>query len=88
MRKSTKKVYIECDRIAESFKHNAVIRKCEKSANWEQTYRDIFKAYVDRVQAMWDIAETPAADRRIMRCTEMVTELMTSAREYMERTGK
>lgn len=85
MRQSTKTIYRECDRIAESFKHNAVIRKCEKSANWRQTWGDIFRAYVDRVQGMWEIAETAAAEERIRSCTAFITSMMHDAEQYMVR---
>lgn len=85
MKATTKEIYRECDRIAESFKHNAVIRKCEKSQDWRQTYGDIFRAYWDRVQGMWEIAETPAAYGRIRLCTEFIMSMMHDAEQYMER---
>ena len=85
MRETTKTIYTECDKIAESFKHNAVIRKCEKSQDWRQTWGDIFRAYLNRVQGMWEIAETPAADERIRLCTEFIISMMHDAEQYMER---
>lgn len=85
MRQSTKTIYRECDRIAESFKHNAVIRKCEKSQDWRQTWGDIYRAYVDRVQGMWEIAETAAAEERIRSCTAFITSMMHDAEQHMVR---
>lgn len=85
MRQSTKTIHRECDGIAESFKHNAVVRKCEKSQDWRQTWGDIYRAYWDIVQWMWEIAETPAADERIRLCTEFIISMMNDAEQYMER---
>ena len=84
MRDTTKTIYTECDRIADGFKHNAVVRKCEKSHNWHQTWTDIYTTYARRVNDMWNIAETTAAEKRIESCTALITSRMHDAKKYME----